>query len=273
MTTTPQDVVVATSAQDARAADAVRTHHAEMAGRLRLLTQELVDRAAEGAAGDADRARDRVLAFATGELVPHARAEEEGMYPAAARDAGLRALVEAMVAEHVVITGLVDEVREAPDAVTAAAAARALLVLFETHLAKENDQVLPVLVADPATSLAELLDGMHELLGGGTGGGHEHAGHDHGDVPAAPAPGACGCGHTDDGTDPELDVRAVPHAIRHATVFGAFDAVPAGKAMVLVAPHDPKPLLAQLSARTGNGLGVDYLESGPEAWRLRLTRV
>ena len=44
----------------------------------------------------------------------------------------------------------------------------------------------------------------------------------------------------------ELDVRAVPHAIRNATVFGALEAVQPGGAMVLVAPHDPLPLLAQV---------------------------
>jgi uncharacterized protein (DUF2249 family) len=67
-------------------------------------------------------------------------------------------------------------------------------------------------------------------------------------------------------------VRAVPHAIRHATVFGAFDAIPAGGSMVLVAPHDPIPLLSQLTARAGGKLDVSYTERGPEAWRLLLTR-
>ncbi len=71
---------------------------------------------------------------------------------------------------------------------------------------------------------------------------------------------------------PELDVRAVPHAIRHATVFGALDAVPAGGSLVLVAPHDPVPLLDQIRARTNDAFAVAYEQRGPEAWRLRLTR-
>lgn len=49
----------------------------------------------------------------------------------------------------------------------------------------------------------------------------------------------CGCGCAPEAGDPELDVRGVPHALRHGTVFGALGAVPAGEAMVLVAPHDP----------------------------------
>lgn len=80
---------------------------------------------------------------------------------------------------------------------------------------------------------------------------------------------ACGCGCTDEGI-PTLDVREVPHAIRHATVFGALSAVPAGGSMDLVAPHDPKPLLAQIADR--DPVEVTYLQEGPEAWTLRLTR-
>lgn len=66
-------------------------------------------------------------------------------------------------------------------------------------------------------------------------------------------------------------MREVPHALRHLTVFGALDAVPAGTAMVLVAPHGPLPLLAQMEQRNPGVFAVEYLERGPEAWRLRLS--
>ena len=56
----------------------------------------------------------------------------------------------------------------------------------------------------------------------------------------------CGCAH---GRAPELDVRAIPHAIRRTIVFGALGAIKPGQSMVLVAPHDPKPLLAQIADR------------------------
>lgn len=82
---------------------------------------------------------------------------------------------------------------------------------------------------------------------------------------------SCGCGEHD-APVPELDVRSVPHAIRHATVFGALSAIPVGGAMDLVAPHDPKPLLRQIEDREDGAIGVEYLVSGPEAWTLRLSR-
>lgn len=80
----------------------------------------------------------------------------------------------------------------------------------------------------------------------------------------------CGCGCTDEGI-PALDVRTIPHAIRHATVFGAFGAIPAGGSMDLVAPHNPLPLLSQLRDQFGE-IEVTYLVEGPEDWTLRLTR-
>ena len=74
------------------------------------------------------------------------------------------------------------------------------------------------------------------------------------------------------GVLPELDARAVPHTIRHASIFGALDSVKDGRGMVLVAPHDPLPLLAQLEQRSPGLFSVDYLERGPENWRVRFVR-
>lgn len=87
-----------------------------------------------------------------------------------------------------------------------------------------------------------------------------------------PATGGCGCGHADEGI-PELDARTIPHAVRHAAVIGAFEGVPTGGSLILTAPHNPVSLLEQLSDRAGGALRVEYLEQGPEAWRLQLTRV
>jgi uncharacterized protein (DUF2249 family) len=82
----------------------------------------------------------------------------------------------------------------------------------------------------------------------------------------------CGCGEVDGPGYPELDARAIPHAIRHATVFGALDSIEEGDGLVLVAPHDPLPLLAQVESRYDGAFDFDYRERGPEAWRVVLTR-
>ena len=268
-------VVIASSEQDAAAVEAVKRHHAEMAGTLSMLAGRI---AAARDAETALAARDELVRWAERDLVPHALAEEKAMYPPAHEDARARLLVDAMLAEHALVMGLVERLKTAGTPTEAAAEARALSVVFESHLAKENDQILPLLAEAPGVSLAGALEGMHELLGGH---GHGHADdHEHGhgaaeaSVPVAQGGcgGGCACGESDGPELPELDARSVPHAIRHATIFGALDAVGPGGGMVLVAPHDPLPLLKQLEGRAPGAFAVDYLERGPEAWRLRFVR-
>lgn len=89
--------------------------------------------------------------------------------------------------------------------------------------------------------------------------------------PQAASSGGCACGGHDQGV-PELDVRQIPHAIRHATVFGALGAIAPGFALDLVAPHNPLPLLAQIDERENGTIDVTYLQEGPEDWTVRLTR-
>ena len=57
------------------------------------------------------------------------------------------------------------ELRTASDAVTVATTAAAILALFESHLTKENDLLLPALAADASVDVGSLLAGMHELVG------------------------------------------------------------------------------------------------------------
>ncbi|MGJ3560859.1 hypothetical protein ACR6C2_30295 [Streptomyces sp. INA 01156] len=70
-------------------------------------------------------------------------------------------------------------------------------MLFEEHLDKENDLVLPLIAASSEVSLAGLLDGMHDILGG-----HDdtegHAAAEGGQQSG----GACGCGGHDEADVP-----------------------------------------------------------------------
>jgi uncharacterized protein (DUF2249 family) len=94
--------------------------------------------------------------------------------------------------------------------------------------------------------------------------------------------GTCGCGGDAAGAavaeapmlsiDPRIDVREVPHDRRHATVFAALESVPVEGALVLVAPHAPRPLLNQIQDLFPGQFGVEWLQSGPEVWQVRLQR-
>jgi uncharacterized protein (DUF2249 family) len=261
------DVVIASNEADARAAEAVEHHHAEMVGALTLAVEGLTAAARSGQPAAAEERRLDLVRWCREELLPHALAEETTMYAAAARMPGARLLIEAMLAEHRAIMALVAELAATSEPVAASGLGRAVRAVFEVHLAKENDRVLPLLVAAPEVSVTELLGGMHELLGGETrraepdapAAGHE-AGHE------------CTCGEVDGPELPELDARVIPHAIRHATVFGALDGVGGGQGLVLRVSHDPLPLLGQLEQRAPGAFDVDYLDRGPDIWRLRLMR-
>jgi len=83
--------------------------------------------------------------------------------------------------------------------------------------------------------------------------------------------GHCTCGDQADAAA-ELDARLIPPAIRHAAIFGALDAVRPGDSMVLIAPHEPLPLLAQLVEAQPEQWTISGSRSGPDEWRTRLTR-
>ncbi|MFE1441708.1 DUF2249 domain-containing protein [Streptomyces sp. NPDC058739] len=272
-------LTLASVPEDATALQSAEAHHArlagELAGRVTLLLTA-VDRDP----GAAERIHAGLVEFCDRSLLPHAAAEEAALYPVAHARPEARLLIESLIGEHRCLTALVDALRTAPDPAGAAADARALQVLFEEHVAKENGLVLPLLAMTPEVSLAALLSDMHRRFAHDTNGVSPEKDRDTREGQAMEEErteetggcgGVCGCGGAEEPAEPELDVRDVPHALRHATVFGALDAVPAGTAMVLVAPHDPLPLLAQIEQRSPGVFGVEYLERGPEAWRLRLS--
>lgn len=91
------------------------------------------------------------------------------------------------------------------------------------------------------------------------------------DVTGTQEAGGCACGHEDEHL-PELDARTIPHAIRHGAIFGSIGQLRPGAALVLIAPHDPLPLLQQLEDREGGAIAVEYLQRGPEDWKLKMTR-
>lgn len=155
----------ATSEDDARAAEAVVHHHAELAGALARRAEAVGAAATRQDAESAEAARRELVTWCEAELVPHALAEEKAMYPAAHASREGRLLVDGMLAEHQSIIGLIRELASADGPVPAAATARALQALFDSHLAKENDQILPLLAASTEVSMSDLLAGMHELLG------------------------------------------------------------------------------------------------------------
>ncbi len=67
-----------------------------------------------------------------------------------------------------------------------------------------------------------------------------------------------------------VDVRTIAPRDRHPLIFGTFDKLGAGEALLLVNDHDPKPLYYQFDAESKGQFTWDYLESGPDVWQVRI---
>jgi uncharacterized protein (DUF2249 family) len=70
----------------------------------------------------------------------------------------------------------------------------------------------------------------------------------------------------------ELDVRTEVPARRHELIFESYHALASGERYVLVNDHDPKPLRYQFEAEHPGEFTWEYLESGPEVWRVEIGR-
>jgi uncharacterized protein (DUF2249 family) len=73
-------------------------------------------------------------------------------------------------------------------------------------------------------------------------------------------------------SDQQLDVRTEPPARRHDLILTTYGALEPGQGFVLVNDHDPKPLYYQFDAEFSGRFTWDYLEQGPQVWRVRIGR-
>ena len=71
-------------------------------------------------------------------------------------------------------------------------------------------------------------------------------------------------------TSNTLDIREIAPRDRHAVIFARFDELPAGDSLELINDHDPRPLQGQFQIRSANAFTWDYLEAGPNVWRVQI---
>jgi uncharacterized protein (DUF2249 family) len=72
---------------------------------------------------------------------------------------------------------------------------------------------------------------------------------------------------------PTIDVRTIAPRDRHPLIFSTFAQLASGHAMQLVNDHDPLPLYYQFDAQMPGEFGWEYLETGPDTWRVAITRL
>ncbi len=62
-----------------------------------------------------------------------------------------------------------------------------------------------------------------------------------------------------------------PHQ-KHKVIFETFDSLQPGQAMLLINDHDPVPLHYQFDLERPDAFTWDYLERGPQAFRIKIER-
>lgn len=70
----------------------------------------------------------------------------------------------------------------------------------------------------------------------------------------------------------QIDVRTVLPRDRHPMIFSTFDNLNPGESFELINDHAPKPLYYQFLHEREGLFEWQYLEEGPETWRVRITR-
>lgn len=73
-------------------------------------------------------------------------------------------------------------------------------------------------------------------------------------------------------TDNILNVTLIEPRLKHPTIFARFDKLNEGKSFVIHNDHDPKPLYYQLLGERGNIFTWEYLEQGPEWWKVKISK-
>lgn len=71
----------------------------------------------------------------------------------------------------------------------------------------------------------------------------------------------------------EFDIRPFPPTERHEMFYKAFRDIQPGEAFEFVNDHDPKPLYYQMEAESTEPFRWEYLQEGPEAWKVRVVKL
>ncbi len=74
-------------------------------------------------------------------------------------------------------------------------------------------------------------------------------------------------------TENTLNVTLLEPRQKHPTIFARFDDLAEGASLTILNDHDPKPLYYQMLGERGNIFSWEYLEQGPEWWRVKISKL
>lgn len=71
----------------------------------------------------------------------------------------------------------------------------------------------------------------------------------------------------------ELDVRVIPPKLKHPTIHSMLRSLSSDETLRIVNDHDPRPLRFEIEADYPGSFTWEYVEQGPETWRVDIRRV
>lgn len=262
--TAPTNDVTPTPSNPHELSMAIRAHHRGLADTLDSYASNMEAGITGLDAANLATLLNDLTDFLSGDLLPHARGEEKTLYPAldpVVREYG--SPTATMLVDHEYIGEYVRKINETARGLRSvgererSALAQQLTrqvvqlqALFTVHLAKEERVYLPLVEqVISAGDQQALLAALHAEAEEASAGADEAAAAD------------------------MLEVRHLTPPQRHPVIFERFNALPVGGSFVLVNDHDPKPLYYQLTAEYTGQLLWEYIERGPEVWRVRIGKV
>lgn len=69
-----------------------------------------------------------------------------------------------------------------------------------------------------------------------------------------------------------LNVTLLEPRLKHPTIFTRFDLLEEGQSLTIHNDHDPKPLYYQMLGERGNIFKWEYLEQGPQWWKVKISK-
>lgn len=70
-----------------------------------------------------------------------------------------------------------------------------------------------------------------------------------------------------------IDVRTLPPFERHPKIFGTLHTLTPGAGLHITSDHEPRPLQYQLETALPGKFSWEYLEQGPDVWRVEIIRL
>ena len=194
----------------------------------------------QAADGTDRRPPAEMVDFCLHELRRYLAVADRDLYAPAAGDAETRLLVGALQIGAAALNAQIDDLAAAFDA----ARISVLIAALDLQLQIEESVLMPAVAGLPSVDPSLLAAGLRAYLAG------------------------------EQVEEPRvIDVRTIARGGRHPRVFAGYASLAPGEAFILVNSHDPKPLRREFEAIHAGAFSWDYLQTGPEEWRVRIGRV